>query len=87
MYRFHHDGEERMYVASADWMKRNLSRRIEVALPVYDPAIGSELSRALELQLSDNSRETIVDTAESLIREGVVEGRGGPSRTRSTRGG
>jgi polyphosphate kinase len=61
IYRFHHDGEDLMYMASADWMTRNLSRRVEVALPVYDPAIREQLQRALEIQLADNTKARIID--------------------------
>jgi polyphosphate kinase len=61
IYRFHHDGEERMYVASADWMARNLSHRIEVAIPIYDPEIKRQLERSLELQLADNTKARVID--------------------------
>jgi polyphosphate kinase len=61
IYRFHHDGEERMYLASADWMTRNLSRRVEVAIPIYDPEIKRQLERSLELQLADNTKARILD--------------------------
>ena len=39
---------------SADWMTRNLSRRIEVGTPVYDEAIREQLHRVFELQWNDN---------------------------------
>ncbi len=61
IYVFHHDGEERMYLASADWMKRNLSRRVEVAIPVYDDEVKRQLMRSLELQLSDDARARYID--------------------------
>lgn len=61
IYRFHHDGEERMYLASADWMKRNLSRRVEVAIPVYDPEIRRHLQRLIEIQLADNRKARIIE--------------------------
>jgi len=61
IYRFHHDGEERLYVASADWMTRNLSRRVEVAIPIYDPEIRRQLERGLELQLADNTKARVID--------------------------
>jgi polyphosphate kinase len=61
IYRFHHDGEERMYVASADWMTRNLSRRVEVAIPIYDPEIKRQIERSLELQLADNTKARVID--------------------------
>ncbi len=45
---------ERLYVASADWMNRNLSRRVEVAFPVYDPALKAEVRAMVVLQDNDN---------------------------------
>lgn len=65
VYRFHHDGEDRMYLASADWMTRNLSHRVEVAIPVYDPGVRTQLDRMLELQLADNQKARVID-AEGL---------------------
>ena len=61
IYRFHHDGEERMYIASADWMTRNLSRRVEVAIPVHDPEVRRQLERVLEIQLADNTKARLID--------------------------
>ncbi len=60
IYRFHAEGEDRMYLASADWMTRNLSRRVEVALPVYDPDVRAQLTKVLELQLADDTRARLV---------------------------
>jgi len=72
LYRFHHDGEERMYIASADWMTRNLSHRVEVAIPVYDPLIREQLQRMIEIQLSDNTKARIVDVdgTNAYVRDG-----------------
>ena len=39
VWMFHNDGAEDVYLASADWMGRNLFRRIEVAFPVLDPEL------------------------------------------------
>jgi polyphosphate kinase len=61
IYIFHHDGEELMYIASADWMRRNLSRRVEVAIPVYDPEIRRQLRALVELQLADDRKARIID--------------------------
>jgi polyphosphate kinase len=61
IYRFHHDGEELLYLASADWMKRNLSHRVEVAVPVYDPEIRRQLEHVLTVQLADNRKARVVD--------------------------
>ncbi|MDX5348908.1 MAG: polyphosphate kinase 1 [Hymenobacteraceae bacterium] len=54
VYIFHNNGKEKLYVASADWMTRNLSRRIEVGFPVYDKSLHQELRHIIDLQLADN---------------------------------
>ena len=54
-----------MYIGSADWMTRNLDRRIEVLTPIYDQDLFSELKEILELQLADNTKARIQDEAES----------------------
>jgi polyphosphate kinase len=61
VYRFHHDGEEPMYLASADWMTRNLSRRVEVAIPIFDPEIRRQIQTLVDLQLADNTKARIID--------------------------
>lgn len=61
IFLFGADGEEKMYISSADWMPRNLNRRIEVACPIYDKNIKEELKKMLEIQLKDNSKARILD--------------------------
>lgn len=61
IYRFHADGDETMYLASADWMKRNLSSRIEVAIPVYDPDARRELQALLDIQMADTAKARVID--------------------------
>ena len=53
---FHNLGDERIYLASADLMDRNLDRRVEVAVPIYDEHIREEIKRLLNIQLSDNTK-------------------------------
>ncbi|HMB90446.1 MAG TPA: polyphosphate kinase 1, partial [Rhodothermales bacterium] len=60
-YVFCNDGEEDLYLASADWMKRNLNRRVEVAFPIYDPALAREIRTLLDFQLNDNVRARLFD--------------------------
>ena len=60
-YVFHHGGDEQVYLASADWMTRNLDRRVEVAFPVFDPALRALLHRVLDLHLRDNVKARILD--------------------------
>ncbi len=61
IFLFGAGGKEEMYISSADWMPRNLNRRIEVACPIYDEAIKEELKKMLEIQLKDNSKARVLD--------------------------
>jgi len=51
---FHAGGREDIHLTSADWMTRNLDRRIEVAFPIHDPEARRRILGDLELQWSDN---------------------------------
>ena len=64
-YLFHNNGEEKMYFGSADWMTRNLDRRIEVLAPVMDEQIFKELKDILDIQLKDNQKARIQDASEA----------------------
>ncbi|CAH1222531.1 Polyphosphate kinase [Paenibacillus plantiphilus] len=58
---FHNGGEEEVYLSSADWMTRNLTRRIELMCPVFDPRLRKYMINVLRLNLDDNvkSRELL----------------------------
>lgn len=58
---FGNGGDELMYISSADWMGRNLDRRVEVAAPIFDEGIKSEIRKTLEFQLNDNQKARIID--------------------------
>jgi len=60
-FYFYNEGEELLYLSSADWMNRNLQRRIECAFPITDPSIKNELIHILNIQLSDNVSARILD--------------------------
>ncbi|AZQ44398.1 polyphosphate kinase 1 [Nonlabens ponticola] len=64
IYKFHNNGEPLMFMGSADWMSRNLDRRIEVLAPIYDDLVFKELDDILELQLQDNVKARIHTTQE-----------------------
>lgn len=53
VFIFHNNQQEEVYMGSADWMNRNLHRRIEVCVPVYDPALRQQLKDIIRLQLQD----------------------------------
>lgn len=61
IYIFGNNGKEKMYLASADWMTRNLDRRVEVVFPIYDKAIYQELRDIIDLQLADKVKARIIN--------------------------
>ena len=65
IYYFHHAGKERLYLASADWMKRNLTNRIEVAFPILNESLKLEIKKMLQLQLKDNSKARVINTIQN----------------------
>jgi polyphosphate kinase len=54
IYYFHNGGDEKIFIGSADWMTRNLDRRVEVITPIEDPEISKDLQEILGIMLSDN---------------------------------
>lgn len=65
VFIFHNNGEEEVYLGSADWMNRNLYRRIEVCFPVYDPRWKAQLQQMIALQLEDNVQAVWIDAAQT----------------------
>ncbi len=65
VYIFANGGEEVMYTASADWMSRNLDRRVEAIMPIYDKAVFREIRDIITLQLMDNTKARVVDAAQT----------------------
>jgi polyphosphate kinase len=54
IFYFHNRGEEEIYIGSADWMPRNLDKRVEAITPVADPDIAKDLQEILGIMLADN---------------------------------
>jgi polyphosphate kinase len=60
VWYFHNDGAPDYYLSSADWMNRNLDRRIETMFPVVDKALHAHLWGFLQLQLADNIKVRVI---------------------------
>ncbi|MBC7827835.1 MAG: polyphosphate kinase 1 [Chitinophagaceae bacterium] len=61
VYIFHNDGNEKVYISSADWMVRNIDHRVEATCPILDDNIKKVLKTILEIQLNDNVKARILD--------------------------
>jgi polyphosphate kinase len=75
LFVFHNNGAPELYMGSADWMNRNIYRRIEVCFPVYDEAIKKQVLDILQLQLQDNGQAVAIDQQLNnvpLSKEGTV---------------
>jgi polyphosphate kinase len=70
IFFFQNDGDHRIFLGSADWMKRNLRSRVECVFPVYEPDLKKELLKVLKIQLSDNVKACEID--ENLKNQRVV---------------
>jgi len=65
---FNNDGDKKIFLSSADWMKRNLHRRIECGFPIFDPHARNELLDILKIQMSDNVKACEIDAEMNNIR-------------------
>ena len=54
LFWFANHGEPEAYIGSADWMPRNLDRRVEAVTPVEEPALREQLERLMQVYLDDN---------------------------------
>ncbi len=62
VYYFENAGAREIYCGSADWMDRNLFRRIEVAFPVEEPALQARVAEDLQLYLEDDTQAWVMDS-------------------------
>lgn len=59
IYYFYNDGQENVFCSSADWMQRNLNRRVEIMFPIDDEKLKKEVMNVLDIQLNDTMRAHI----------------------------
>ncbi|MEL6695430.1 MAG: polyphosphate kinase 1 [Bacteroidota bacterium] len=70
IFIFHNAGNETYYLGSADWMRRNLNRRIEVAFPIVEPNLQAELKELMNIQWADNVKAvTLNENLENIAIE------------------
>jgi polyphosphate kinase len=61
VFIFANGGNEKIYLSSADWMTRNLYRRVECAFPIYDENCKQQIRDIINIQLKDNTKARIID--------------------------
>jgi len=61
IYYFYGDGEELIFHSSADLMKRNLDRRVELLFPIEDPSAREKVMNVLNLALQDNTKSRVLN--------------------------
>jgi polyphosphate kinase len=70
VFYFQNGDAPEYWLASADWMPRNLDHRVEIAFPVLDPRLQAQIHEVLELQLRDTvkAREVLRDGTSVRVR-------------------
>ncbi len=75
LFHFHADGEDKVFLGSADWMPRNLDNRVEVITPVLDPDIKADVINTIRYALLDNTHARVVDGSGTLRMQETDAGR------------
>lgn len=69
VYIFGEDDDEVMYISSADLMKRNMHKRVEIACPIYSDALRREIKTVLNLNVRDNVKGRIMKSDGTLVKK------------------
>jgi len=79
IFYFLHGGDERVFISSADWMPRNLDRRVELLVPIEDAAARRRLITVLDTYFRDNIK------ARQLLADGTYQTVRGKSKKKAVR--
>ena len=60
IFHFLQGGDSKLYIASADWMTRNLEKRVELMIPIEEPALKRRLVRILDAFFQDNTQASLL---------------------------
>lgn len=63
----------RAFLSSADWMTRNMDRRVEVTAPIYDEALKAQLEAHFDIMWKDNRKSRLVDAEGQNLPAGDLD--------------
>jgi len=72
VYYFHNNGDERLFLSSADWMERNLDKRVEVCFPLSDKKLISRVKKELDTYTTDNVLSWQLQSDGSYVRNSPI---------------
>jgi polyphosphate kinase len=75
IYYFHNAGNSEYWLASSDWMPRNLDNRVEVAFPILDASLQTQIHSILDIQLADTQKAHLIlpdGRSERMTPNGVL---------------
>ena len=70
IFYFFNNGQEEVFCSSADWMPRNLEKRVEILFPVERPELKEELIHILNIELEDNVKAHILQPDDTYVKVG-----------------
>ncbi|WP_051321470.1 polyphosphate kinase 1 [Chrysiogenes arsenatis] len=73
LFFFANGGNPEAFMGSADWMRRNLSNRVEVITPIYDSTLRQELYDMFELQWNDNTKARLLSGRQANRYRGTAQ--------------
>ena len=68
VYHFHNNGADEVFASSADWMDRNLHKRVETCFPIEEPELKARVLEELDYYLKDNTQAWVLETEGSYRR-------------------
>ncbi len=75
IFHFHQGGDTKVYISSADWMVRNLEKRIELMIPIEDPVLKRRLVRILDAFFQDNTQASRIQPDGTSLRIAKTKGK------------
>lgn len=68
IFIFHNNGDDKVFLASADWMPRNLDKRVEIMFPVHDEKLKKRVMHIMDVQFADNVKSKLMQPDGSYVK-------------------